>query len=93
MGKESFQFARITSPEEVGDYLSSLAHGLKRGELSLESGERALHLVPASEVKLEIRLKDKEEKGKLTIEIGWKRRTGTRVSELAIHAAPRSPRS
>ena len=44
MGKDQFEFARIASPEEIVDYLTSLAVGLKRGEVTLESGERTLHL-------------------------------------------------
>ncbi len=48
MGKDHFEFARMASPEEVAEYLSSLAVGLKRGEVSLESGERALRLIPAA---------------------------------------------
>jgi len=30
-----FEFARLASPEEVAEYLTSLAVGLKRGEVSL----------------------------------------------------------
>ncbi len=47
MGKERFEFARIASLEEIAEYLTSLAVGLKRGEVTLESGERTLRLTPA----------------------------------------------
>ena len=86
MGKDHFEFARMASPEEVAEYLSSLAVGLKRGELSLESGERTLRLSPASDLKLEIRVKQKESKGKIELEIGWKRTNGTRTTELRVGA-------
>jgi amphi-Trp domain-containing protein len=91
MGKERFEFARVASPEEVAEYLSSLAIGLKRGELSLESGERALRLNPAANLKLEIKVKQKEAKGKIELEIGWKR-SGNRTSELRVAAGPRPTR-
>ena len=52
MAKNSVQFARIASPEEIAEYLTSLAVGLKLGEVSLESGERSIHLSPASEFKI-----------------------------------------
>ena len=89
MGKEHFEFARVASPEEVAEYLSSLAVGLKRGELSLESGDRALRLSPAANLKLEIKVKQKESKGKIELEIGWKRSDGTRTSDLRVAAGPR----
>jgi amphi-Trp domain-containing protein len=84
MAKNNVQFARIASPEEIAEYLTSLAVGLKRGEVSLESGERSLYLSPASDVKLELQATQKEHKGRIEIEIGWKRSTATRTSELRV---------
>ena len=92
MGKEHFEFARMASPEEVAEYLSSLAVGLKRGELSLESGERALRLSPAANLKLEIKVKQKDAKGKIELELGWKRSNGTRTTDLRVAAGPHSDR-
>jgi amphi-Trp domain-containing protein len=92
MGKDHFEFARVASPEEVAEYLSSLAVGLKRGELSLESGDRALRLSPAAIVKLEIKVKQKESKGKIELEIGWKRSDGARTTDLRVAAGPRPGR-
>jgi amphi-Trp domain-containing protein len=86
MGKDTFEFARMASPEEVAEYLSSLAVGLKRGELSLESGERALRLTPTSNLKLEIRVKQKDARGKIALELGWKRSNGTRTTDLRVAA-------
>ncbi len=90
MGKEHFEFARVASAEEIAEYLSSLAVGLKRGEVSLESGERALRLTPRPELKLEIKVKEKASKGKIELEIGWKRLEGARTSELHVAVGPRS---
>jgi len=89
MARNSFQFARIASPEEVAEYLTSLAVGLKRGELSLESGERTLRLAPGPDVKLEIKVVQKDHKGKVELEIGWKRQSGVKTSELHVAAGPR----
>jgi len=92
MGKDTFEFARIASPDEVAEYLTSLAAGLKRGEVSLESGERTLHLTPPSDLKLDLRVKDKDEKGRIKLEIGWKRRTTTKATELEVRIGPRPGR-
>ena len=93
MAKNSVQFARIASPEEIAEYLTSLAVGLKRGEISLESGDRSLHLAPGSEVKLELKAGQKERKGRIELEIGWKRSTSAKTSELRVSVGPRSGRS
>jgi amphi-Trp domain-containing protein len=93
MGKDSFRFARIGSREEAAEYLSSLGQGLKRGEVSLESGERMLRLVPGADLKIELRVRDKEEKGKIAIEIGWKRRTSARAADLDVRTTARPARA
>jgi len=41
MGKDTFEYARIASPEETADYLTALAAGLARGVVNLESGTRS----------------------------------------------------
>jgi amphi-Trp domain-containing protein len=90
MAKDRFEFARIASAEEVAEYLTSLAVGLKRGEISLESGEQRLHLTPPQEVKVELAAKDRDEKGRLRIQLGWKPRSAPRAAELRVGvSAPR----
>jgi amphi-Trp domain-containing protein len=93
MAKDHFEFARLASPEEVAEYLTSLAVGLKRGEISLESGDRALRLTPAPTVKLELRVRDKQRKGKLAVEIGWKRPVASRAADLRVEVPSRSHQS
>jgi len=90
MGKDKFEFARIASSEEVAEYLSSLAAGLKRGEVSLESGKRTLHLTPSADLKLELKVRDRDDKGKLAVEIVWKQRLATKAVDLRVEAGPRS---
>ena len=90
MGKDKFEFARIASPEEVAEYLTSLAVGLKRGEVSLESGKRTLRLNPVADLKLELKVKDRDDKGKVEIEIAWKQRSLTTAADLRVDIGPRS---
>ena len=79
MGKERFEFARIASPEEIAEYLGSLAVGLKRGEISLESGERALRLVARGGSQAGYQgHATRSDKGKIRLELGWKRPNGGR---------------
>lgn len=88
MAKNTVEFERLASPDEVAEYLESLALGLKRGELSLESGHRALHLVPAAELKLDLRVKHQDRKGKMVLKFGWKRSAGTGTADLQIGVTP-----
>jgi len=92
MGKDRFEFARIAGPEEIAEYLTSLAVGLKRGEVSLESGDQRLHLIPGSDLKLELKVASKEHKGKIAIEIGWKRNVAVKTAELRVAVGPRRDR-
>lgn len=92
MGKERVEFARIASAEEVAEYLTSLAVGLKRGEVTLESSDRALRLVPPSGVKLELKVSQREHKGKIELQIGWKRPAAVKTTELRVGVGPRSGR-
>ena len=87
MAKDRFEFARITSPEEVAEYLTSLAEGLKRGEVTLESDDRKLALTPGHDVKLALKVKQKDEKGKIALEIGWKRGSVPKAADLHVTVA------
>jgi amphi-Trp domain-containing protein len=93
MAKDRFEFARLASPEEVAEYVTSLAVGLKRGEISLESPDRALRLTPAPTVKLELSVRSKEQKGRITVEIGWKREASVRTTDLRVGVPPRPRQS
>jgi amphi-Trp domain-containing protein len=84
MGKDRFELARMASPEEVAEYLTSLAQGLKRGEVALESDGHTLRLVPAADMKLALTAKTKERKGKIELQVGWKRGSSTRANELKV---------
>jgi len=89
MSKDRFEFARTTSPEEIAEYLSSLAVGLKRGEVSLESGEQRLLLVPAGDLKIELKVAQKERKGRIDLEITWKRQPAPKTAELRVAVGAR----
>jgi amphi-Trp domain-containing protein len=89
MAKDRFEFELIGTADEIAEYLTSLAAGLKRGEVSLESGERALRLSPPSEVKLELKIGSKGHKGKIAVEVGWKRKEGTRATDLRVEVDSR----
>jgi amphi-Trp domain-containing protein len=89
VGKERLELARIGSPAEIAEHLVSLAAGLDRGELALGARHRTLRLPPASDVKLALVVRERDERGKLSIEIVWKRRRAA-ASDLEAPAASRA---
>ena len=89
MAKDRFEFELVGTADEIAEYLTSLAAGLKRGEVSLESGERALRLSPPSEVELELKIGSKGHKSKIAVEVGWKRKEGARATDLRVEVDSR----
>jgi amphi-Trp domain-containing protein len=92
MAKDRFEFELIGTADEIAEYLTSLAAGLKRGEVALESGEHALRLSPPGEVKLELKIGSKGHKGQIAVEVAWKRREGARASDLRVEVDSRASR-
>jgi amphi-Trp domain-containing protein len=73
--------SRVAPAGQVADVLASLAQGVTRGELTLESGGPALRWAPASDLTLELVVTQKEEKGRIALQLVWKPaapRRGTR---------------
>lgn len=61
MSKKDFQFDALLEPNEVAEYLRSIAAGLENGHLRIEAGEDAFELgVPGS---VEFRLTAKFRRG------------------------------
>jgi len=92
MARDRFEFDLIGTAEEIAEYLTSLASGLQRGEVSLESGARALRLTPAPEVKVDLKVGTTAQKGRVKLAIGWKRRNGARAGDLRVEVdSPATP--
>ena len=92
IGGIRFEFARIASPDEVAECLTSIAHGLKRGEVTFTSAGLALRFAPSAGVVVELKASEKGEQGRLRVRIGWKARGKRDVSGLRISARSRAAR-
>jgi amphi-Trp domain-containing protein len=79
VGRASIHVSRLATAGQVADVLASLSQGVKRGELTLEPGGRALRLVPASDLTIELVVTQKEEKSRIVLQLAWEppRRSGT----------------
>src|SRR5205807_10219134 len=69
IGGIRFEFARIASPDEVAECLTSVAHGLKRGEVSFTSGGLAVRFAPTAGIVVELKATEKGEQGRLRVRI------------------------
>src|SRR3989442_15971666 len=72
IGGIRFEFARIASPDEVAECLTSVAHGLKRGEVSFTSGGLAVRFAPTARIVGELKGRGEGGQGRLRGRIGWR---------------------
>jgi amphi-Trp domain-containing protein len=93
VGRASVHVSRLAAPGQVADVLASLAQGVKRGELTLESGGRALRLVPTSELSLELIVTRKEGKARVALQLAWEPTAPRRGQDLrvAVGRRPAAP--
>lgn len=84
MARDRFEFGLIGTAEEIADYVLSLAGGLDRGEVSLESGVAALRLWPAAEVKLAVKVRLKAHRGKIKLALAWRCRGRSCARDLRV---------
>ncbi len=88
---EKLEFSSLMDASLAADYLSRMADGLRRGVISIASGERSLLLTPTTTVKVELEAESKPEKGKgsLQIEVSWRARQQVVSEALEISSSPR----
>jgi amphi-Trp domain-containing protein len=60
-------------PEEIAARLIELAGGLRQGLVSLPGAGRTLRLPVPAEVTLELEIKDRDDRGRITVQLSWKR--------------------
>jgi amphi-Trp domain-containing protein len=87
MGIDTFEYAKIAPPGEIAEYLTSLALGLRHGEVRLEPGDETLDVGPATRLTVEVRAKERDKGGKLRLELGWRQDARTRATELRVNAS------
>jgi amphi-Trp domain-containing protein len=90
VGRASVHVSRLAPPGQVADVLASLAHGVKRGELTLESGGRALRLITTSDLTLELVVTQKEEKGRIALQLAWEPAVPRRGEDLRVAVGRRA---
>jgi amphi-Trp domain-containing protein len=85
MPKDKIEFSGSVSADDAAAYLESLADGLRKRSMLLESGDTSINVEVAEDVKVELQVSADEEKGKSAIELAmsWRGRRDDAVAAPA----------
>ena len=73
MTEKIVQIEKRMSRSEIADNLNKIAEGLKKGEITLESGSESVELRPSDNPEFEIEVEEERDgEMSLEIEIEWK---------------------
>jgi len=70
--EKNFQHESIEDRDSVIKYLEMLSDGFRKGAIEFSSGRDTITLVPSSLVHIEIKVKNQQQKSKLSLKISWK---------------------
>ena len=71
--REVFKFESVQDCDSISEYLDELIKGLKNGEIILKSANEQILLNPQGMLNFSIKVKKKDAKVKLVIELDWKK--------------------
>jgi amphi-Trp domain-containing protein len=72
MKKKSVSMERVMTLKDVIQFLENLTAGFAAGRVVVEEDSQQVSLNPLEPVKVEVEAKQKKDKGKISIEIGWR---------------------
>ncbi len=70
--EKNFQHESIEDRESVIKYLETLCEGFRKGSIEFSSDRDTITLKPSNLVHVEIKVKNQEQKSKLSLKISWK---------------------
>jgi len=70
--EKNFQHESIEDRDSVIKYLEMLSDGFRKGEIEFCSDRETITLKPSHLVNLEIKVKNQQQKSKLSLKISWK---------------------
>ncbi|WP_051294735.1 amphi-Trp domain-containing protein [Maridesulfovibrio bastinii] len=66
------EFKQTLEFKEAVSYLEALLESFKSGTIVVQKGAEAITLTPSETIEIEIKARDKKDKGKFSMEISWK---------------------
>jgi amphi-Trp domain-containing protein len=73
MSKKEVKLKGTMEKALVISILEEILSSMKKGQLTLQSGEESFSLMPSSELKMEIKAKSEKYKEKIEIELSWQK--------------------
>ncbi len=70
--EEQFQHESLQDSKTIAKYLQALIDGFEKGEISLNSDQGNIRLIPNDLMELTIKAKKKGDKSKLSLKVSWK---------------------
>lgn len=71
--RKGFEFEGAATPGEAAEVLTRIAEGIRARALSLAIGDEALTVFPDGDLSLEIEAREKNDKVRIEVVIGWRR--------------------
>jgi amphi-Trp domain-containing protein len=91
MGKNSVALEKKMSATEVASFLENVIASLKEGKIVLQQGVQVVVLKPGDFITVEVEASQKMEKGKLSIDLKWKRNDELPAEEDIIVSSTEQP--
>lgn len=73
--EKNFQHESIEDRDSIIRYLETLCDGFRKGAIEFSSGRDMIVLQPSNLVQVEIKVKNQQQKSKLSLKISWKGQT------------------
>jgi amphi-Trp domain-containing protein len=81
MGKQEISQKAGMSLDQAVGYIESVIEGIRRGVLTIETGDKSVTIHPGRLVEFEIEATRKKEKESVTIELTWRQEDKTQQQE------------
>ena len=72
MSKKQVTQQGLMATDEIIEYLESLVSSFKAGKIVVQQGEQFVSMTPPEQVSVEVEAKQKEGKGKFSLELSWR---------------------
>ena len=73
--EKNFQHESIEDRDSIIQYLETLCDGFRKGSIEFSSGRETIVLKPSNLVHVEIKVKNEQQKSKLSLKVSWKGQT------------------
>jgi amphi-Trp domain-containing protein len=80
-GKREVAFEGLLQIEEAMEQVQSVLNGLKSGTLCVQQGSRMVTVHPGKEMEVLVKVKTKEDRESVSVELAWKASAAARVAD------------